>query len=64
MKHLLHLKMLLLALLIFPATMVAQQGRVTGTITEASSKSPLPGANIIVKAPLMVLFLILMGILV
>ena len=49
MKHVLHLKMLLFALLIFPATMVAQQGRVTGTVTEASSKSPLPGANIIVK---------------
>jgi iron complex outermembrane receptor protein len=49
MKHLLHLKMLLFALLIFPVTMVAQQGRITGTVTEASSKSPLPGANIIVK---------------
>lgn len=49
MKHVLHLKMLLFVLLIFPATMVAQQGRITGTVTEASSKSPLPGANIIVK---------------
>ena len=49
MKHLLHLKMLLFVLLIFPATMVAQQGRVTGTVTEAGSNSPLAGANIIVK---------------
>lgn len=49
MKRLLQLKMLLFVLLIFPATMVAQQGIITGTVTEASSKSPLPGANVIVK---------------
>lgn len=48
MKNFLCLKMYLVALIIFPATMMAQ-GTITGTVTEAGSNSPLPGANIIVK---------------
>ena len=48
MKNFLHTKMLLFALLLSPIAIMAQ-GKVTGTVTEASTKSPLPGANIIVK---------------
>jgi iron complex outermembrane recepter protein len=48
MKNFLRLKMLLIALMIFPAAMVAQ-GTISGTITEAGSNAPLPIANIIVK---------------
>ena len=48
MKNFLCLKMYLIVLLIFPATMMAQ-GTITGTVTEAGSNAPLPGANIIVK---------------
>jgi iron complex outermembrane receptor protein len=48
MKNFLCLKMYLVALIIFPATMMAQ-GTITGTVTEAGSNAPLPGANIIVK---------------
>lgn len=48
MKKLLHFKMHLIALMIFPLSIIAQ-GTITGTITEASSNSPLSGANIVVK---------------
>lgn len=48
MKKILKSKMFLIALMVFPAAMIAQ-GTVTGTVNEASSSTALPGANIIVK---------------
>jgi iron complex outermembrane receptor protein len=48
MKKFLHLKMCLILGLFFPLA-IAAQGVITGTITEASTNAPLPGANVIVK---------------
>jgi iron complex outermembrane receptor protein len=48
MKALLHLKANLVMFLFFPLVMMAQ-GTISGTITDASSNNPLPGANIIVQ---------------
>jgi iron complex outermembrane receptor protein len=48
MKNFLHFKICLIFGLFFPLAMMAQ-GTITGTITEASTNAPLPGANIIVK---------------
>lgn len=48
MKKFLHLKMCFVVLLCFPTIMMAQ-GTISGTVTEASTNEPLPGANIIVK---------------
>ncbi|WP_445731133.1 TonB-dependent receptor [Mariniflexile sp.] len=48
MKNFLCLKICLVFGLLFPLAMVAQ-GTITGTITEAGTNAPLPGANIIVK---------------
>ncbi|MFD0844761.1 TonB-dependent receptor domain-containing protein [Flaviramulus multivorans] len=48
MKIFLHLKKNLLVLMIFPLTLLGQ-GTITGTITDGSSNTPLPGANIVVK---------------
>ena len=48
MKNFLRFKICLIFGLFFPLAMMAQ-GTITGTITEASTNAPLPGANIIVK---------------
>lgn len=48
MKNFLRIKICLIFGLFFPLAMMAQ-GTITGTITEASTNAPLPGANIIVK---------------
>ncbi len=47
-----HVKFLLnstFLILLFCATSIAQEFRVTGTITSASDNSPLPGVNILIK---------------
>ena len=56
MKKFLHLKMCLILGLFFPLA-IAAQGVITGTITEASTNAPLPGAN--VEALLFLIFLVL-----
>ena len=48
MKKTLHFNFYLLALLLFPMAMMAQE-TVTGSVIETSTKSPIPGANVIVK---------------
>ena len=48
MKKFLHLKVCFIVLFCFPMIMMAQ-GTISGTVTEASSNQPLPGANVIVK---------------
>jgi len=48
MKHVYYLKLLFFAMIICPLGVLAQ-GNVTGTVTEANSNNPVPGANIIVK---------------
>jgi iron complex outermembrane receptor protein len=48
MKNFLHFKICLILGLFFPLA-IAAQGVITGTITEASTNAPLPGANVIVK---------------
>ena len=48
MKKILQFNMYLIALFFLPVAMVAQ-GTVTGTVTETSTNSPIPGANVIVK---------------
>ena len=48
MKNFLRIKICLIFGLFFPSAMMAQ-GTITGTITEASTNAPLPGANIIIK---------------
>ena len=48
MKKSLQFNIYLLALLFFPVAVFAQ-GTVTGTVTETTSNSPVPGANVIVK---------------
>ncbi len=48
MKKILHIKICLIFGLFFPLAMMAQ-GTITGTITEANTNAPLPGANVIVK---------------
>jgi len=48
MKETLQLKIYLFLLLLFPTAILAQ-GKVTGTVTETSTKNPIPGANVIVK---------------
>ncbi len=48
MKKSLQFNIYLLALLFFPVAIFAQ-GTVTGTVTETTSNSPVPGANVIVK---------------
>ncbi|MBV1923713.1 MAG: TonB-dependent receptor [Flavobacteriaceae bacterium] len=48
MKQNLLSKKILLLLLFFPLVIFAQES-ITGTITEASSGAPLPGANVVVK---------------
>ena len=48
MKQFNFIKLFTLLILVFPAFAFAQ-GTVTGTITEASTGNPLPGANVVVK---------------
>lgn len=48
MKQTYYLKLLLYIMAILPIGVLAQ-GTITGTVTEASTGNPLPGANIIVK---------------
>ena len=48
MKKLLLSKFFMLFLMLSSAVVVAQE-TITGTITEASTGNPLPGANIIIK---------------
>ena len=48
MKKILQLNIFLFSLLLFPAAIFAQ-ATVSGSVTETSSKSPIPGANVIVK---------------
>ena len=48
MKKALHFNFYLIALLFFPLAMMAQ-GTITGTVTETSTKNPIPGANVIIK---------------
>jgi len=48
MKQFDFIKLFVLLILIFPAFSFAQ-GAVNGTITEASTGNPLPGANVVVK---------------
>jgi len=48
MKQFNFIKLFTLLILVFPAFTLAQ-GTVTGTITEASTGNPLPGANVVVK---------------
>lgn len=48
MSRTLHLKILLLILIFIPGVILAQ-GTISGTVTEADSNQPLPGANVIIK---------------
>jgi len=48
MKQIYYLKLLFYIITLLPIGVLAQ-GTVTGTVTEASSGNPLPGANVIVK---------------
>lgn len=48
MKNFLRFKICLILGLLFPIA-IAAQGIVTGTVTEAGTNAPLPGANIIIK---------------
>ena len=48
MKQKYYLKFLMYVMVMFPLSILAQ-GTVTGTVTEASSGNPLPGANVVVK---------------
>ncbi|NOY47493.1 MAG: TonB-dependent receptor [Chlorobi bacterium] len=48
MKQTYYLKLLLYIMAILPIGVLAQ-GTITGTVTEASTGNPLPGANIVVK---------------
>jgi iron complex outermembrane recepter protein len=51
MKQIYFLKLLFLIMVFLPLSVFAQgaQGKVTGTVTEASTNSPLPGVNVVVK---------------
>jgi len=48
MKQNNYLRVLMYVMILFPLSVLAQ-GTVTGNVTEASTGSPLPGANVIVK---------------
>jgi iron complex outermembrane receptor protein len=48
MNRKLHLKILLLILIFIPSVIIAQ-GTISGTVTEAETNQPLPGANVIIK---------------
>ena len=48
MSRTLHLKILLLILIFIPGVILAQ-GTISGTVTEADTNQPLPGANVIIK---------------
>jgi iron complex outermembrane recepter protein len=46
-----YLKLLLCIIAFIPISIIAQgaQGKITGTVTEANTNSPLPGVNVVVK---------------
>jgi len=48
MKQIYCLRLFMFIMVMFPLTSFAQ-GTVSGTITEASTGNPLPGANVVVK---------------
>ncbi|TXE12731.1 SusC/RagA family TonB-linked outer membrane protein [Seonamhaeicola algicola] len=48
MSKVLHFKMYLFVLLLFPIT-IFSQGKITGVVTDGANNLPLPGANVIVK---------------
>ncbi len=41
--------LVLMALLLLPATAMAQTGKIAGTVTDAASGDPLPGVNVVIE---------------